>query len=155
MAAITAKMVNELRSMTGAGMMDCKKALVETEGNFDEAIKRLAKPDLTRYRIATSEEGHRCNLAEPVKKQIEQETANNHRHKPREQAPDDRIHNFDEVSMGFTEEQAVAEAHRCLHCKRPLCVGQCPVSIRIPDFNGPEPTVRLYIDGALADEYPN
>ena len=36
--------------------------------------------------------------------------------------------------MGFTEEQAVAEAHRCLHCKRPLCVGQCPVSIRIPDF---------------------
>ena len=102
--------------------------------NFDEAIKRLAKPDLTRYRIATSEEGHRCNLAEPVEKQIEQETANNHRHKPCEQAPDDRIHNFDEVSMGFTEEQAVAEAHRCLHCKRPLCVGQCPVSIRIPDF---------------------
>ena len=46
MAAITAKMVNELRSKTGAGMMDCKKALVETEGNFDEAIKVLREKGL-------------------------------------------------------------------------------------------------------------
>ena len=35
---ITAKMVKELREMTGAGMMDCKKALQENEGNFDKAI---------------------------------------------------------------------------------------------------------------------
>ena len=48
MAAITAKMVNELRSMTGAGMMDCKKALVETEGNFDEAIKVLREKGLSK-----------------------------------------------------------------------------------------------------------
>jgi elongation factor Ts len=46
MAAITAKMVNELRGKTGAGMMDCKKALVETEGNFDEAIKVLREKGL-------------------------------------------------------------------------------------------------------------
>ncbi len=46
MAAITAKMVNELRSKTGAGMMDCKKALVETEGDFDEAIKVLREKGL-------------------------------------------------------------------------------------------------------------
>ena len=46
MAAITAKMVNELRAKTGAGMMDCKKALVETEGNFDEAIKVLREKGL-------------------------------------------------------------------------------------------------------------
>ena len=39
-------MVNELRSKTGAGMMDCKKALVETEGNFDEAIKVLREKGL-------------------------------------------------------------------------------------------------------------
>ncbi len=102
--------------------------------NFDEAIKRLAKPDLTRYRIATSEEGHHCNLTAPVETQIESELQSRKRQKPREQAPDDRIHNFDEVSNGFTEEQAVAEASRCLHCKKPLCVSQCPVSIRIPDF---------------------
>ncbi|MBO7404341.1 MAG: elongation factor Ts [Clostridia bacterium] len=48
MAAITAKMVNELRSMTGAGMMDCKKALVETEGNFDEANKVLREKGLSK-----------------------------------------------------------------------------------------------------------
>ena len=33
--AVTAKMVKELREMTGAGMMDCKKALVETDGNIE------------------------------------------------------------------------------------------------------------------------
>ena len=46
MAAITAKMVNDLRSKTGAGMMECKKALVETDGNFDEAIKVLREKGL-------------------------------------------------------------------------------------------------------------
>ena len=38
--AVTAKMVKELREMTGAGMMDCKKALVETDGNIEAAFKR-------------------------------------------------------------------------------------------------------------------
>ena len=46
MAAITAKMVNELRTKTGAGMMECKKALVEADGNFDEAIKILREKGL-------------------------------------------------------------------------------------------------------------
>ena len=41
--AITAKEVNELRQMTGAGMMDCKKALVEADGDFDKAIEFLRK----------------------------------------------------------------------------------------------------------------
>tara|TARA_B100000941_G_scaffold268949_1_gene225905 strand:- start:1062 stop:1922 length:861 start_codon:yes stop_codon:yes gene_type:complete len=40
---ITAKEVNELRKVTGAGMMDCKKALVESDGNFDKAIENLRK----------------------------------------------------------------------------------------------------------------
>ena len=39
--AITAKQVKELREMTGAGMMDCKKALTATEGDFDKAIEFL------------------------------------------------------------------------------------------------------------------
>ena len=46
MAAITAKMVNDLRSKTGAGMMECKKALVEADGNFDDAIKILREKGL-------------------------------------------------------------------------------------------------------------
>ncbi len=41
MATITAADVNKLRQTTGAGMMDCKKALVEAEGDFDKAIQNL------------------------------------------------------------------------------------------------------------------
>ena len=43
MANITAAEVNKLRQMTGAGMMDCKKALVENDGDFDKAIDFLRK----------------------------------------------------------------------------------------------------------------
>ena len=39
--AVTAKLVKELREKTGAGMMDCKKALVETDGDIDKAIDVL------------------------------------------------------------------------------------------------------------------
>ena len=46
MANITAAMVKELREMTGAGMMDCKKALGETDGNMDEAVEFLRKKGL-------------------------------------------------------------------------------------------------------------
>ncbi|HBA37756.1 MAG TPA: elongation factor Ts [Firmicutes bacterium] len=45
---ITAKLVNELRSATGAGMMDCKKALVETNGDFDEAVEYLRKKGIAK-----------------------------------------------------------------------------------------------------------
>ena len=41
--AITAGMVKELREMTGAGMMDCKKALTETNGDMDAAVEVLRK----------------------------------------------------------------------------------------------------------------
>ena len=41
--AITAAMVKELRELSGAGMMDCKKALNETDGNMDEAMEFLRK----------------------------------------------------------------------------------------------------------------
>jgi glutamate synthase (NADPH/NADH) small chain len=51
-----------------------------------------------------------------------------------EQAPDERIKNYDEVPYGYTPEQAMAEARRCLQCKRPGCMGGCPVGINIPGF---------------------
>ena len=47
---------------------------------------------------------------------------------------DSRIHSFEEVALGFTEEQAIAEAERCLQCHNPRCVVGCPVSVQIPDF---------------------
>ena len=51
-----------------------------------------------------------------------------------EQAPDVRNKNFEEVSMGYTEQQAIEEAERCLNCKNRPCVGGCPVNVKIPDF---------------------
>ena len=45
-----------------------------------------------------------------------------------------RAHNFDEVALGYTEEQAIDEANRCLHCKNMPCVDGCPVKIHIPEF---------------------
>lgn len=52
----------------------------------------------------------------------------------REQAPEVRAHNFEEVCLGYDEAEAVAEAQRCLGCKKPLCVSGCPVGIDIPGF---------------------
>lgn len=51
-----------------------------------------------------------------------------------EQDPKKRVKNFNEVALGYSEEQAVEEAKRCLSCKKPLCVGGCPVEIDIPGF---------------------
>ena len=52
----------------------------------------------------------------------------------REQDPKVRATNFEEVCLGYNEEEAVEEAMRCLNCKNPLCVQGCPVSINIPAF---------------------
>ena len=52
----------------------------------------------------------------------------------REQDPKVRAGNFEEVCMGYEEEEAVTEAKRCLNCKKPLCVSGCPVAIDIPAF---------------------
>ena len=52
----------------------------------------------------------------------------------REQAPDVRNKNFDEVCLGYNEEEAVLEASRCINCKNAQCIKGCPVSINIPAF---------------------
>ncbi len=51
-----------------------------------------------------------------------------------EQDPKERIHNFDEVPYGYTQEVAITEAKRCIQCKKPACVPGCPVDIKIPEF---------------------
>ena len=50
------------------------------------------------------------------------------------QDPKVRAHNFDEVALGYSEEQAIDEANRCLNCKNMPCVSGCPVKIHIPEF---------------------
>jgi glutamate synthase (NADPH/NADH) small chain len=52
----------------------------------------------------------------------------------REQAPQIRRANFDEVCCGYNQQEALLEAARCIQCKKPGCVTQCPVSLKIPQF---------------------
>ncbi|MHA2329958.1 MAG: dihydropyrimidine dehydrogenase, partial [Candidatus Hodarchaeales archaeon] len=46
----------------------------------------------------------------------------------------ERIRNFTEVALGYTDEEAFEEASRCLKCKKPRCVKGCPVNVQIPEF---------------------
>lgn len=57
----------------------------------------------------------------------------------------ERARDFDEVNLGYTDEQAKAEADRCLQCKNPTCIDGCPVNIDIKSF------IRHIIDGEYAD----
>ena len=52
----------------------------------------------------------------------------------REQDPQVRARNFEEVCHGYNKEEALLEATRCLHCKNPRCVSACPVGLNIPEF---------------------
>lgn len=63
------------------------------------------------------------------------------RHAMPEQDPKVRIKNFQEVPLGYTPETAMAEAKRCIMCKKPGCVSGCPVDIDIPGF------IKLIADG--------
>ena len=70
------------------------------------------------------------------------------RNKAKQQDIGERIRNFSEVSWGYSQGQALAEAARCLLCQEPLCVKGCPVGIDIPAFirllreNKPEEALR-------------
>ncbi len=60
--------------------------------------------------------------------------AKKQRIKMQEQKPEERIKNFFEVPLGYTEEEAINEAKRCLQCKEPKCIQGCPVNINIKEF---------------------
>ena len=62
-----------------------------------------------------------------------------------EQPPHERIGNFREVPLGYTPEQAVEEAKRCLQCKDPPCIKGCPVEIDIPAF------IKLVAEGKFKE----
>ena len=63
----------------------------------------------------------------------------------REQDPAQRGRNFQEVPFGYTEEEAMAEAGRCLQCKKFPCAEGCPVNVQIPQF------VQLIREGKFAE----
>ena len=52
----------------------------------------------------------------------------------RKQEPKVRARNFNEVALGYTEEEALEEASRCLQCPKPQCITGCPVEVPIPAF---------------------
>lgn len=56
------------------------------------------------------------------------------KHPMPEQDPKIRAGNFSEVALGYDKETAIAEANRCLNCKKPLCMEGCPVGVPIPEF---------------------
>jgi len=64
------------------------------------------------------------------------------------QAPEVRARNFDEVALGYTEEQAIDEAKRCLNCRNMPCVSGCPVRIHIPAF------IAKVAEGDFEGAYP-
>jgi glutamate synthase (NADPH/NADH) small chain len=57
-----------------------------------------------------------------------------HRREMPKQEPEIRARNFSEVALGYTPQLAIEEARRCLQCKKPFCVANCPVQVRIPEF---------------------
>lgn len=65
----------------------------------------------------------------------------------KEADPHIRNTNFEEVALGYTAEQAMEEASRCLGCKNRPCTEGCPVSVRIPEF------LALVADGKFAEAY--
>ena len=65
----------------------------------------------------------------------------------REQAPDVRNKNFDEVCLGYNIDEAKEEATRCINCKNAKCITGCPVSINIPAF------IAQVKDGNIEEAY--
>lgn len=57
-----------------------------------------------------------------------------HRREMPKQEPDVRSQNFSEVALGYTPALAMEEARRCLQCKKPFCISNCPVQVNIPEF---------------------
>ena len=96
--------------------------------DFDECMKRQAMYDHI-------EERKQKDSCECMTAAVDKFVHNGKRRVPvREQAAEIRKNNFEEVCLGYNAEEAMAEAKRCLNCKKPQCVTGCPVQINIPAF---------------------
>ena len=102
--------------------------------DFAELLKRTNMYQREEQRALWD---HECRLREAEKK-LKRATK---REPMPKQDPKLRVQNFDEVALGYTREQAIREASRCLGCKKPPCIAGCPVDIDIPAF------VKLIRDG--------
>jgi glutamate synthase (NADPH/NADH) small chain len=96
--------------------------------NFKELMLRQQMYNREERRAAWD---HTCR----IQAQVDAKKLKN-REKMPEQEPKIRIQNFSEVALGYTRENALREASRCLGCKKPSCVEGCPVNVQIPEFIG-------------------
>jgi len=126
----------------GTGMCGCCRATIGNETkfvcvdgpefdghqvNFNELILRQKMYNREERRALWD---HQCKL-EFQAKQLKKTKV---RERMPEQDPKLRIQNFNEVALGYTRENAIREASRCLSCKKMPCVEGCPVNITIPAF---------------------
>ena len=95
--------------------------------DFDELMQRSEMYAREEHRAMWDYECRLQKAAENLKR------ANKREPMPK-QDPKMRVQNFDEVALGYTREQAMREASRCLQCKKAFCVEGCPVDIDIPAF---------------------
>jgi glutamate synthase (NADPH/NADH) small chain len=95
--------------------------------DFDELMQRSEMYAREEHRAMWDYECRLQKAADNLKR------ANKREPMPK-QDPMMRIQNFDEVALGYTREQAMREASRCLKCKKAFCVEGCPVDIDIPAF---------------------
>ena len=95
--------------------------------DFDELMQRSEMYAREEHRAMWD---HECRLQEA---ENNLKRANKREPMPK-QDPKMRVKNFDEVALGYTREQAMREASRCLQCKKAFCVEGCPVDIDIPAF---------------------
>jgi homotetrameric NADPH-dependent glutamate synthase len=106
--------------------------------DFKELLSRQKRFKALETR-ASEDYAHVCNL----EKQLFEENKKNYRkikdlppkqtHMPERDAHE-RARNFKEVNLGYTLEDALGEAERCIQCAKPTCISGCPVSIDIPRF---------------------
>ena len=126
----------------GTGMCGCCRATVGKETKFVcvdgpefDGHQVDFKELIARQKMYNREErralwDHQCKL----EFQAKQLKKTKRRERMPEQDPKKRIQNFNEVALGYTRENAIREASRCLQCKNMPCVEGCPVNITIPAF---------------------
>jgi glutamate synthase (NADPH/NADH) small chain len=118
----------------------------EFDGNkvdFDEAMRRQRMYKSEEGRIVLENEDHQsnqshhhsgCGCHDQKEEKSNVERDRKKRIVPHALAPEIRVKNFEEVCTGYTLEEAICEAERCLNCKNARCMEGCPVSIDIPKF---------------------
>ena len=126
----------------GTGMCGCCRATIAGETKFVcvdgpefDGHQVDFKELMSRQKMYNREErramwDHACKLEAQAKAMKKSRV----REKMPEQNPKLRIQNFNEVALGYTRDNALREASRCLQCKKPACVEGCPVNVQIPAF---------------------